>query len=151
MRARQDDGCAFSSSREQLEIIVSTQNSGHWTVTDGILSDSRSASTYCQEVDGSPAPPLQPDVQAAAHDCDDMWYEDAFCDDGYATAANYEDEDETTDVENYQEVANDVFVEGATYEQVRKFFALERRIEGKRHTKPFHSVQFSLFTLYLTC
>jgi len=83
---------------------------------------------YCQEADGSPAPPLQPDVQAAAHDCD-AWYEDALCDDGCATAAHYEDEDETTYVELFEEVANDVFVDGAM-EQARKCFVLERRGEG---------------------
>jgi hypothetical protein len=77
-----------------------------------------------------------------------MWYKDAIYDDGFATAA-YSDEDKTTDVESY-EVANDVFVVWAI-EQARKCFALERRREGKRHTKPFHSVQFSLFTIYLAC
>ena len=87
-----------------------------------------------------------------------MWYEDALCDDGCSTVAYYSDEYETNDVEIYEEVANDVFVDGAI-EQARKCFALERKREGKRHTKPFHSVQFvyyishllELYQLFLGC
>jgi len=86
----------------------------------------------CQDADGSPAPPLQPDAQAADHDCD-AWYENALCDDGCATAACYDDEDDTTDVELNEEVAHDVYVDEAM-EQARKCFVLERG-EGWRHTK----------------
>eukprot|EP00091_Calanus_sinicus_P001987 TRINITY_DN12007_c0_g1_i1.p2 TRINITY_DN12007_c0_g1~~TRINITY_DN12007_c0_g1_i1.p2 ORF type:complete len:110 (-),score=5.71 TRINITY_DN12007_c0_g1_i1:170-454(-) len=54
---------------------------------------------YCQEADGSPAPPLHQGVQVAAQD--DMWYEDALCFNGCSTAAYYEYEVETTDVEKF--------------------------------------------------
>ena len=49
-----------------------------------------------------------------------MWYKDTLYDDRSATAA-YSYEDETTDVEIYEEVANDVFVEAI--EQARKCLA----------------------------
>ena len=58
-----------------------------------------------------------------------MWYEDALCDDGCATAAYYEDDIETIAVENYEEVADDVYVDEAM-EQARKCFVLERRERG---------------------
>ena len=66
-----------------------------------------------------------------------------------AAVAYYEDEDDTTDVEIFEEVANDVYVDGAT-EQARKCFALERRRGGS--AIPNLSILYScLFTLYLTC
>ena len=51
------------------------------------------------------------------------------CDDGCAAAAYYEDEDVTTNVEDYVEVAKDVIVDRAM-EQARKCFVLERRERG---------------------
>ena len=49
----------------------------------------------------------------------------------------------TTAVENFEEEsADDVFVDGAV-EQARKCFALERRGEGKRHTKQYFPFLYS--------
>ena len=57
-----------------------------------------------------------------------MWYDNVISDDRCATAA-YGCEDETTDVETFEEVANDVYVDEATV-QARKCFVLERRGGG---------------------
>ena len=75
-----------------------------------------------------------------------------------AAVAYYEDEDDTTDVEKFEDLANDVYVDGST-EQARKYFALERRREGKLHDQPIHSLQFvydifhllEIYQLFLSC
>ena len=50
-------------------------------------------------------PPLQTDVQAAAQDCDVVRGCSVITD---AAVAYYEDEDDTTDVEKFEDLANDV-------------------------------------------
>jgi hypothetical protein len=107
--ARQDDGCVFSSLFDQLEIIVSPQNSGRWTWTDDMLSYSRSAPPeIARRQTGVRRPLSNQMLRQQTKIMMKMWYDVAIHDG--SSAAVPVDENDATTVEDSEDMASSLLM-----------------------------------------